>query len=84
MHSNNMKQIGIQNGPAGPIFAHSMELWNFQSRLGPGPRDDVTALTLEGFQLSTWKLRKSHYGLKFGGMMQLSSSLALYEMATLS
>ena len=38
MHSNK-KHIAIQNGPVRPIFARSMEL-------RPGPRDDVTALTL--------------------------------------
>ena len=37
-------------------FAHSAELWNFQNRLWPGPRDDVTVLTLSGFQLSAWNL----------------------------
>ena len=42
----NMKQIAIQNGHARLIFASSMELWNFHDRLGPGPRDYVTALTL--------------------------------------
>ena len=55
MHSN-MKQIVIQSGHAWPIFVHSTELLNFQNRLGLGPRDNVTALTLLGFQLSAWNL----------------------------
>ena len=45
MHSNK-KQIAIESGHAQPIFACSVELWYFQNRLGRGPRDDVTALTL--------------------------------------
>ena len=36
-----MEQIAIKNA-----YARSTELWNFQNRLGLGPRDDVTALTL--------------------------------------
>ena len=55
MHSAT-KQIAISNGHAWPIFACSMELWNFQSRLGPGLRDDIPALTLWGFQLLAWNL----------------------------
>ena len=50
MHSN-MKQIAILNGHARLIFACSTELLNFQNRLGPGPRDDITTLPLKGFQL---------------------------------
>ena len=43
---NNVKQIAIENSYARPIFACSTELWNFQNRLEPGPRDDVAALTV--------------------------------------
>ena len=35
IHSN-MKQIAFLSGHTGPIFACSVELWNFQNRLGPG------------------------------------------------
>ena len=58
MHSD-MKRIPIKNGHARLIYAHSAELlkfpeylsiplwrWNFQYKLGPGPRDNVTTLTL--------------------------------------
>ena len=41
MHSN-MKQNAVQSGHAQPIFARSVEI--FDDRLGPGLRDDVTAL----------------------------------------
>ena len=51
-----MKQIAISNGHPQPIFSHSTELWKFQNRLGSRPREDVTALTLYGFQLSAWNL----------------------------
>ena len=44
------------NWPCSANFARSMEHWNFQNRLGPGPRDDVTALIFKGFQLSAWNL----------------------------
>ena len=45
MHSN-MKQNGIENDCARPIFVRSTELWNFEKQLGPCPWDDVTTLTL--------------------------------------
>ena len=59
MHSN-IKQIAIKSGHSQPIFARSTELLNFQNRLRPGLRDDVTALS---------HLRISAIGLKFSGMM---------------
>ena len=43
MHSI-MKQIAIKNGYAQPIFAGCIGLWNFQNRLGQGPKDDVATL----------------------------------------
>ena len=43
MHSM-MKQTDVLNGHAWPIFARSTELWNFQIKLGTGPRDDVTTV----------------------------------------
>ena len=51
MHSN-MKQIAM----LGHFSACSVELWNFQNRLGPGLRDDFSALTLWEFQQSAWNL----------------------------
>ena len=57
MTHSNMKQIAINNGLAYPIFARSIELWIFYNSLGPGPREDATALTI------------SAMALKFGEMM---------------
>ena len=45
MHSNT-KQIAVWNGYGRLIFARYTELWNFQNRLGPGPKNDITTLTL--------------------------------------
>ena len=49
MMLSNTKQADILNGHARPFFARSTELLNFQNRLGLGPRDDFTVLTLKGF-----------------------------------
>ena len=38
MHSN-LNPIVIENGHARPFLMRSIELWNFQNRLGPGPRE---------------------------------------------
>ena len=53
-----MKQIAIENGFARPIFEHSTELSMkfFHDRLGPGLRDDITALTQPGI---CWAVNKS-------------------------
>ena len=50
MHST-MEQIAIINGHVRPIFACSR---NFQNRLRPGLRDDVTTLTPQGVRPSAW------------------------------
>ena len=65
MHTN-MKQIAIQNGHARPIFARSTKLCHFQKRLGPGPREYVTALTLSGFQLLAWNLWPAKFCALYG------------------
>ena len=44
-----MKQMVIQKSCARPIFVCFTELWNFYDGLGPGLRDNATALTLYGF-----------------------------------
>ena len=46
MMLSNMKQIAMPNGHARPIFVRSAELWNFQNKLGPGPKDNISALAL--------------------------------------
>ena len=60
MHST-IKQIAIYNDHAWPIFARSMELWNFQNSF---------FTRSEGRLDRSDSLRISAIGLQFGGMMQ--------------